>query len=575
MRHGVTAAERQAEFWSRLRQNNFLRVMEAHNGLSALVGQLARVERDGATVNFDAFWISSLTDSASRGLPDVEIVGNSERLDTLHEICSVTDKPVIIDGDTGGTPAQLEAFVHQLVRAGASAVVVEDKRVPKRNSLDTSATQLLEDPPVFAQKIARGKAAAKDSGFLVIARLESLIAGSTIEDALGRAQRYIEAGADGILVHSKEKTPDEVFAFAARYDELCRAMGRRPYLVCVPTTYNLITAAEFKQRGFNIVIHANHLLRAAHKAMEEVARSILENDRSFEATARCSSLSDLFGLVGYDALTRKERELAARRQPMVVPMSASAPQSWVPVGDRPLLAHQIDSAKQVGINEALVVTTDAKPSPQRPRLGDGVRFIESAPDPTTRPLAPLLSLDSTGDGFLLVYPDVLASPDALRTLLETPGSIVLAVDRVSASARAHAKGSVEEVVVSSQGGVGRRLRPFSPVTVLKIGRTEADGQDVVEFSGIAHVSRDGAQILRKVFEDSKGRVTGPFHQAASVEAATFTDLVQECIDRGFQVSAVEIPHGWMRVRSAEDAVLASQELTGRTESPRPLPRAAS
>lgn len=285
-----------------IREKGFARILEAHSGLSGIVAENVRAERDGQVIEFDGIWESSLTDSARKGLPDASIVGYDSRAWTIDEILNVTTKPLIVDGDTGCDPLQFEFLVRQLERLGVSAVIIEDKVFPKRNSLDRSAAQKLEDPEVFARKIARGRNAAITDDFLVIARLESLIAGAGLDDAVDRARRYIRAGADGIMIHSNRRSPHEVLAFARRYRSLCRELRQRPYLVCVPTTYNRVTERELVGEGFDIIIHANHLLRSAYQAMTEVARTILTHGRSLEADDLCCDVKEIFAAVGYDRI---------------------------------------------------------------------------------------------------------------------------------------------------------------------------------------------------------------------------------------------------------------------------------
>ncbi len=286
-------------------QKGFARILEAHSGLSGLVVENARVQMNGRVVEYDGIWESSLTDSATKGLPDASIVGNDSRARTIDEILSVTTKPIIVDGDTGGEASQFEYMVKNLERLGVSAVVIEDKVFPKRNSLDGSASQELEDPLVFAQKIRAGREVVIGDDFMVIARLESLIADASLEDALERAELYIEAGADGLMVHSSDRRPDDVLAFAKAYAALCRRMGCRPVLVSVPTTYNTVSDAELVACGFNIIIHANHLLRATYKAMNHAARSILESGRSLEVDPLCAPVGEIFATVGLDRINRK------------------------------------------------------------------------------------------------------------------------------------------------------------------------------------------------------------------------------------------------------------------------------
>ena len=295
-------------------RKGFARILEAHSGLSAMVAEQVKVAQNGAILEYDGIWESSLTDSATKGLPDASIVGFDSRAHTIDEILNVTTKPLIVDGDTGGEPSQFEFMVCRLERMGVSAVIIEDKIYPKRNSLDSSASQALEDPAVFAQKIKVGKEVSIEEDFMIIARLESLIAGMGIEDALERAERYIQAGADGIMIHSSKKDSDDILAFAEGYQSICRQLDSRPVLVSVPTTYNNITDAELVAHGFNIIIHANHLLRAAYKAMNEAASKILVSGRSLEADELCAPVAEIFSIVGLDQIIRKdqERDIALR-----------------------------------------------------------------------------------------------------------------------------------------------------------------------------------------------------------------------------------------------------------------------
>ena len=209
----------------------FARILEAHSGLSGIIAERAQVSKSGACIEFDGLWESSLTDSASKGYPDASIVGNDSRVSTVNEILNVTTKPIIVDGDTGGDPTQFAYLVKHLERLGVSAVIIEDKIYPKRNSLDASARQDLEDPAVFADKIRSGKAITLTDEFMIIARLESLIAGIGLQDALQRAEQYILAGVDGIMIHSNQKDPRDILAFADAYGPLCQRLGDRKSVV--------------------------------------------------------------------------------------------------------------------------------------------------------------------------------------------------------------------------------------------------------------------------------------------------------------------------------------------------------
>ncbi len=305
--NGITSMDRLSSLKVKIDKKGFVRILEAHSGLSGIVAENARVEVEGEVFEYDGLWESSLTDSATKGMPDASIVGYDSRTHTIDEILNVTTKPIIVDGDTGGEPVQFEYLVRHLERLGVSAVIIEDKVYPKRNSLDSSASQTLEDAAVFSDKLRAGREVAVTDDFMVIARLESLIAGTGLNDALERAEQYILAGVDGIMIHSSNKDYDEILQFAQTYEGLCRKLGRRPVLVSVPTTYNTITDAELVANGFNIIIHANHLLRAAYKAMCEAAQTILVSGRSLEADPLCASVPEIFSCVGFDRIIQKDR----------------------------------------------------------------------------------------------------------------------------------------------------------------------------------------------------------------------------------------------------------------------------
>ena len=274
-----------------------LSVIEASNGLSGLIVENARAvdAGTGAVRQYDAMWVSSLCDSTFKGKPDIELVDFTSRQRTIEEIMEVTTKPIILDGDTGG---KTEHFVHNvktLERLGVSAVIIEDKTGLKQNSLfGTSVEQTQDDPHAFAEKIAAGKRAQKTRDFMIFARIESLIAGKPMEDALGRADIYLEeGGADGIMIHSKEKDGAEIFEFLRRFREKWPEVP----VILVPTSYNQFTEEELAQAGANIVIHANHLTRAAYVAMKDVAQKILECHRSKEADDMILPIKEVLTLI--------------------------------------------------------------------------------------------------------------------------------------------------------------------------------------------------------------------------------------------------------------------------------------
>lgn len=274
---------------------DIVRILESHNGLTGLIIENTSVEINGMKHEFDGMWASSLTDSTSKGKPDIEAVDLTTRLHDLNDTLEVTTKPVIFDGDTGGKIEHFVFTVRTLERLGVSAVIIEDKVGLKQNSLfGTDAVQTQDTIEGFCAKIKAGKNAQITEDFMVIARIESLIAGKPVSDALERAFAYVEAGADGIMIHSKNKTGDDIKEFCSKF----RAKNTSTPIVVVPTTYNHITEKELATWGVNVVIYANHMLRSAYPAMVNCAKSILMHGRSLEAANDyCMSVKDILTLI--------------------------------------------------------------------------------------------------------------------------------------------------------------------------------------------------------------------------------------------------------------------------------------
>ena len=272
-----------------------VRILESHSGLTGLIIENTSVQRGNMTLEFDGMWASSLTDSTSKGKPDIEAVDLTTRLHDLNDTLEVTTKPVIFDGDTGGKPEHFPFMVKTLERLGISAVIIEDKVGLKQNSLfGTEAKQTQDTIEGFCDKIRIGKAAQVTQDFMIIARVESLIAGKPMKDALERAFAYVAAGADGIMIHSRNKDGEDIKEFCLRF----REQDSHTPIVVVPTTFNHITEDEFAKWGVNIVIYANHMLRSAYPAMVHCAESILEHGRCKEASeAYCMPIKEILTLI--------------------------------------------------------------------------------------------------------------------------------------------------------------------------------------------------------------------------------------------------------------------------------------
>lgn len=277
-----------------LRLCPIVKTIEVHSGLTGIIAEKTVVHRDGGLDQFDAMWISSLCDSTAKGKPDIELIDMSSRLRTIEDVMEVTTKPIILDGDTGG---QIEHFVYNirtLERLGVSAVIIEDKTGAKKNSLfGTEVKQTQDSIENFCEKIRAGKRVQLTDDFMLIARIESLILEKGQEDALARALAYVQAGADGIMIHSRKKTPDEVFAFCDAF----RQSDRKTPIIVVPTAYSQVTEQELIAHGVNIVIYANQLTRSAFPAMEHTAETILKNHRAYETEQDLLPFKEIISLI--------------------------------------------------------------------------------------------------------------------------------------------------------------------------------------------------------------------------------------------------------------------------------------
>lgn len=291
---GTTPDIRRKKLRRLLELKPLVRVLEVHNGLTGRIVEETQIKKGGATREFDAMWVSSLTDSTSKGKPDTGAVDFTSRLNTVEQIMEVTTKPMIVDADNGGLPEHFVFLVKSLERHGVSAVIIEDKIGAKRNSLFEESSQTQDSVNNFAYKISQGKNARVTEDFMIIARIESLIMNKGIDDALIRANAYIKAGVDAIMIHSKQDHPEEIIAFCKEY----KKFKNRVPLVAVPSTYNKITEDELKDAGVNIVIYANHLLRSAYPAMVKAAECILEHERGYEAAEKfCMPVKDILELI--------------------------------------------------------------------------------------------------------------------------------------------------------------------------------------------------------------------------------------------------------------------------------------
>ena len=290
----TVASNRQSMLRRLLKAKNLCRFLEAHSPLSAIIAeQVFYKNKQGRKIEFDGFWSSSLTDSTLKGKPDIEVLDINQRLTTINDIFDVTTKPLIIDIDTGGKVEHLEINLKTIERSGASAIIMEDKKGLKKNSLfGNTVKQEQENVKDFTKKLLASKKVTTNK-LMIIARVESLILGKPLNDALLRAEKYVDSGADGIMIHSKNKNPKEVFKFAEKF----RKKFENIPLVSVPSSYNSVKDKQLENAGFNIVIYANHMLRASYPAMKKVALEILKNGRTLESEKSIMSINKILSLI--------------------------------------------------------------------------------------------------------------------------------------------------------------------------------------------------------------------------------------------------------------------------------------
>ena len=276
---------------------DIVRILESHNSLTGLIIEKINIIKNKKSIEFDGMWSSSLTDSATKGLPDNSSLSFSSRISSLNDMMDVTTKPLVFDADNGGQVEHLPFLIRSLERSGASAIIMEDKVGLKKNSLFKNQEDTKQDrPQLFAKKIKKICNSRQSKDFMVIARIESFIVGKGLNDALKRAEIYSKAGADAILIHSKEKTPKEIFSFARKFKKSKYFIP----LVSVPSTYSKVYEKDLIKNGFKLVIYANQLLRAAYPAMYNTASTILKNKRAFEADKKIIPIKEIINLIKND-----------------------------------------------------------------------------------------------------------------------------------------------------------------------------------------------------------------------------------------------------------------------------------
>lgn len=542
-----------------LEKKNTLRFLEAHSGICSLILNNIRItQEDGTYLEFDGLWESSFTDSASKGYPDADIISFDSRCESLKYILDATNKPIIFDGDTGGDPTNFEFIVKRLENLGVSMIIIEDKLFPKRNSLDPESSQEQEDPDIFAIKIKRGKDILLSNDFMIAARIESLITGAGVKDAILRAKKYLAAGADAIMIHSKDINPIEIFEFSKEYNKLCKDIGYRKPLICVPTTYNMVSIRELEKKGFNIIIYANHLLRASHNAMKKAAELILKYGRAFEVESFCTPIPDIFKEVGLSAISEMDKLYQKEELQVIIPAAGSddnftIPKAMIEIKGKPILQRQIDVLKRFNLNNITVIRGYKKESFNI----KGVKYIDNNDYDQYYIVHSLFLAESDfKNGFLYINSDILFTENVIQNILNTHHDIVLVVDRTYQYHK-HEIDKKLDMVLTKNRPIDRIWQLYDEENeVIRIGKNIKLDMADYEYIGIAYFSKFGADIIRKVHHDCKENWKGEFHEAKDYSQADFMDLIQEIINRGFKVNIIEVHKGWIEINNQKDVTSA-------------------
>ena len=559
LKNRISPEERRKKLRELLDEKNTLQFLEAHNGISAIISNDIRITKNnGEILEFDGLWESSFTDSASKGYPDADIISFDSRCESLRYILDATNKSIIFDGDTGGDPANFEYLVKRLEDLGVSMVIIEDKVFPKRNSLDPESSQTQEDPNNFAIKLKRGKEVLSTQDFMIAARIESLISGAGLKDAISRVKIYLDAGVDAIMIHSKDDNPKDILEFAKEYNKISENLGFRKPLICVPTTYNTITLEELKNHGFNIIIYANHLLRASHKAMKKAAELILKHGRAFEVESVCTPVKDIFEEVGLSLIKDKDKKYQRESIQVIIPAAGAdkdfeIPKGMVKIKYKPILQRQRDILKKLNINKITVIRGFKKESFNV----EGVKYTDNDNyDKSYIAYSLFLAEEDFKGGFLYINSDILFNEEVINKAINSPYDIMLVVDRTYKYHK-HEIDKKLDMVLTKKRPTERIWQLHDEENeVLRIGKNIKIENADYEYIGIACFSKYGAEILRKVYHDCKENWNGQFHEAKDFIHADFMDLIQEIINRGFKVNTAEVHKGWIEINDDKDVKTA-------------------
>ncbi len=526
-----------------------LRIVGAHHGLGAKL-----IERN----LFDGVWASGLEISTAHGVPDANILTMTEYLAAASAMNEATSLPVICDCDTGfGSAANVIHMIKKYEAAGMAAVVIEDKLFPKLNSF-IAGRQELASVEEFAGKIEAARAARENPDFMIFARIEALIAGWGMEEALKRAYAYAEAGADGIVIHSKASTPEEIFTFSKKWN------GAVP-LAAIPTAYPQVTAQELAEHGFKMVIYANQGLRASIRAMDQVFQSIQEVGSSSMIESKIAPMKEVFEIQGMFKMREDEKRFDKKEVIQAIIPAAGEHRSLVgleellserplcmlDIGGKTLIERQSDILRSAGITDVCVVSGYQS---EKVRLDGADILVNPDYKETNTVYSLMLAEGHFQNKCVMAYSDIIFDRQILEHLLKSPHAITLVIDRAYQTLPFREK-KLDLVIARDLTGKknGRSLELNHLKPIHRIGRRLNKDEATHEFIGMAFFREEGLTEIKKAWkaahEEFKAK---PFYEAPSAEKADFVDLIQYVVDRGVPVYGMEIERGWSELHSLDD-----------------------
>lgn len=526
-----------------------IRIVGAHNAIGAKLAQ-----RNG----FEGIWASGLEISTAHGVPDANILSMTDFLQAAHVMNDATSLPVVCDCDTGfGNASNVQYLVKKYEAADIAAVVIEDKVFPKVNSF-IPGRQNLAPIDEFMGKIRAAKDAQSSKDFMVFARVEALIAGWGLDEALKRARAYVDAGADGIVIHSKMKTPDEIYEFSSRWK------NRAP-LVAIPTTYPGVTARELESNGFKMIIYANQGLRASVNAINQTFASISREDSSASVEKNIASMNEVFDLQGMHALKENEKKYSPssiqgvilsaadhRVQPGLSQVMKDLPLCMIDIGGKSLLQRQVDTLQACGVNDVTVVGGHLAGKIK----AEGIQLITNAEYQSTGILYSFLKGHPSNDPCLLIYGDVIHDQYMISQLLKSPYPITIVIDRAYRTLPSRDKKEMDLVYAenSHDADNGRKVAMSAYKKVRHIGPALKNAN--YEFAGIAYLNAEGLKQLRELWEKASKEFG---------DKADLNDFFQYLIDGGASVYGLEVEHGWSEIHSSSDLERVRKHFTADIE----------